>query len=82
MKLKELLAALDKLPVATILVAVITVLVGLVGGIVTVTNPDELAFTDYVTVMTGLAGANGLLGVGRGILGSSKAKTPPPGPGA
>lgn len=83
MQKQGLLAALDRLPIATLLVAVITILVAVVGGIVTLTNPSGLSFEEYVTLMTGLAGANGLLGIGRGILGSgTKAPTPPPGPGA
>lgn len=57
---------LDRTPVATVLVAVGFVIVALVGGVVTITNPGELSFSEYATLVTGMSGAAGLLGIGRG----------------
>lgn len=61
-----LLALIEKLPVASLLVAVGFVIVAVVGGVVTVTNPKELSFSEYATLVTGMSGAAGLLGIGRG----------------
>jgi hypothetical protein len=56
--LKEVL---DRLPVTTIL----TVLVAIVGGVIAVTNPDQLSFLEY-------AGAVGVSGGGLGVLGIAR----------
>lgn len=61
---------LDKLnsaPLTTILVAVAFVIVCVVGGVVTIVNPDTLSFSDYVERLGIAAGALGLLAIGRGI---------------
>lgn len=62
-----LIARLNGAPVATVIQVIVTVLVALVGGIVTIFNPATLSFEDYVKFLGVLSVGNGLLGVGRGI---------------
>jgi hypothetical protein len=57
----------DTANVATILIAVLTVLAGIIGGLVVLIDSDTLDFQSYLTLMAGFAGAVGLLGIGRGI---------------
>lgn len=62
-----LIARLNAAPVATILQVVLTAIVAVVGGVITIINPDTLSFEDYVKFLGVLSVGNGLLGVGRGI---------------
>lgn len=57
----------DEKPWMTICVVGIVFIVAVVGGVVVITDPASLSFQEYVTVLTGLAVASGLLGIGRGI---------------
>jgi hypothetical protein len=57
----------DTANVATVLIAVLTVLAGVIGGLVCIIDSDTLDFQTYLTLMAGFAGAVGLLGIGRGI---------------
>lgn len=65
--MNALIARLNGAPVATIIQVIVTVIVALVGGLVTLTNPDALDFDQYVKYLGILSVGNGLLGVGRGI---------------
>lgn len=65
---------LERIPLASLLVVAGFIIVALVGGVVTITNPDTLPFEKYVTLVTALAGSAGLLGVGRGIKSTANAK--------
>lgn len=67
---------LNDLPVATYLVAGLTVIVAVVGGIVTITNPATLNFADYLTRLGEFVIATGVLGVGRAINLHGKAPAP------
>lgn len=63
---------LNSLPVATLIVAAAFLIVTIVGGIVTITNPESLSFDKYVVTVTGVAASAGLLGIGRGINSTAK----------
>lgn len=63
---------LDKLPWATLLGALIVVIVALVGGIVTIAKPATLPFKDYVDALSDLAVGVGLVAVGRGVTKAGK----------
>lgn len=63
----SVLTKLDKTPVATGLVVALVVLATIAGAIVTITNPQTLAFHSYVSDLVGLVVGTGLLGIGRGI---------------
>ena len=55
-------------PVVTIMTLVIVTLAVVVGGVVTITNPQSLSFHQYIQDITVMAGAIGLgNGIGRGI---------------
>jgi hypothetical protein len=59
--------ASDK-PVITILTIVAATVAIIVGGVVTITNPQSLSFHQYIQDITFMAGALGLgSGIGRGI---------------
>jgi hypothetical protein len=58
--------------VATLLVIALAVIVGVAGEVVTIVNPDSLSFDEYIKTLAGVAGASGLLGIGRGILAGAK----------
>jgi hypothetical protein len=67
MKLDVSKIASDK-PVVTILTLVAATVAIVVGGIVTITNPQSLSFHQYVQDIAFMAGALGLgSGIGRGI---------------
>lgn len=66
------------MPVATLIVAAAFVFVTVIGGIVVIVHPDTLSFEKYATLVTGIAGSAGLLGVGRGIHAASTASGTPP----
>lgn len=68
----------DQPPIATIAVAVIAVIVVLAGALVTIINPDALSFNQYLTALSQAAIGAGALGIGRGILGASKAANATP----
>lgn len=59
--MKALIAILDNAPVATIL----TVIGAVVGGVVVITHPETLNFSDYIKDLGILAGGSGLLGLAR-----------------
>lgn len=60
-------------PWATVLTALATLVVVIVGGVVVIFGePGALSFQDYVKDLTGLGVANGLLGIGRGIRSGAK----------
>lgn len=74
-------------PVVTILTIVAASVAIIVGGIVTITNPQSLSFHQYIQDITFMAGALGLgSGIGRGIdsYGQSvaQARAPEPVPAA
>jgi hypothetical protein len=71
----NMLDRLDGLPVATLIQVTLTLLVALVGGVVTIVNPDALGFDEYVQLLVALSVGNGLLGVGRGLSNKSKLTT-------
>jgi hypothetical protein len=55
-------------PVVTILTVVAATVAIIVGGVVTITNPQSLSFHQYVQDIAFMAGALGLgSGIGRGI---------------
>jgi len=67
-------------PVVTILTLVAAVVAVVVGGIVTITNPQSLSFHQYIQDIAFMAGALGLgAGIGRGIdsYGSNVAQAQP-----
>ena len=59
--------------VATILMAVIVVIVAGVGGAVVIWGDGALSFAEYVDTLKNLAIGVGVLGVGRGIMAGLKA---------
>ena len=65
--MKSLVENLNDSPVTTILMAVAFTVIVIVGGIITIVNPDSLSFDRYITSVGIAAGALGLLGIGRGI---------------
>lgn len=66
--------ASDK-PVITILTLVVAVIAVVVGGVVTITNPQSLSFHQYIQDIAFMAGAIGLgSGVGRGITDAQRMK--------
>ena len=65
--MKNLTANLNDSPVTTTLIAVAFIIIVIVGGVVTIVNPDTLSFDRYITSVGIAAGALGLLGIGRGI---------------
>ena len=65
---------LDTSNVATILVAVLVLIVAGVGGAVVIVHPDTLSFKQYVDALTALAVAVGILGVGRGLAKRGRAR--------
>lgn len=76
--------ASDK-PVVTILTLLAASVAIIVGGIVTITNPQTLTFHQYIQDIAFMAGALGLgSGIGRGIdsygQAIAQAQAPPPGP--
>ena len=68
-----MLDKIDNQPVTTILLGIAFIIVVIVGGIICITD-DSFEFQDYATSVSILAGALGLLGVGRGILKGEKAR--------
>jgi hypothetical protein len=67
MKLDVAKLSSDK-PVVTILTVLVVVVAVVVGGIVTITNPQSLSFHQYIQDIAFMAGALGLgAGIGRGI---------------
>jgi hypothetical protein len=55
-------------PVITILTVMIALICVIVGGVVTITNPQSLSFHQYITDIAFVGGALGLgAGIGRGI---------------
>jgi hypothetical protein len=63
---------LEPAPIATTLVSVLVFIVAIVGGVVLIVGKSSLNFQEYVTAVTGLAVASGLLGIGRGIAAAAK----------
>jgi hypothetical protein len=53
-------------PIATILTAVLVLVIALVGGVETILNPQVLGFESYVKALSAAAVASGVLGLGRG----------------
>lgn len=62
----------DTANIATLLVCVLAAIVVIAGAVVTIIDQDTLPFDDYVKTLAGVAGAGGLLGIGRGILAGAK----------
>lgn len=60
--------SMNDLPVATYIIAGLTAIVAVVGGIVTITSPGTLSFKEYLDAISGFAIGVGILAVGRGIL--------------
>lgn len=60
--MQAILKKLDELPVATLIVVVVG---AVVGGIITITNPQTLDFNTYLKDLGILAGGSGLLGLAR-----------------
>lgn len=63
---------LTTLPVATICLAIAFLIVVGVGGVLVITNSENLSFEDYVKSVGVVAVALGLLGIGRGRDAESK----------
>ncbi len=59
---------MNDLPVATYIIAGLTAIVAVVGGIVTITSPETLSFKEYLDAISAFAIGVGILAVGRGIL--------------
>jgi hypothetical protein len=58
---------LDTAPAATVMVAIVVVLVAGVGGVITIIEPKTLSFKEYVDALEKLIVGIGILGVGRGL---------------
>lgn len=69
---------LERAPVMTILVVIIAVMIGIVGGILVIVEPDTLSFDQYIRAMTGLSIGAGLLGIGRGHAAAARVPVVPP----
>lgn len=65
--MSTLITRLSGAPVATLIQIALALIVAVVGGAVTLLNPDTLSFEDYVKYLGVLSVGNGLLGVGRGL---------------
>jgi len=65
-------SGLDKLPWATLIGGIIVLIVAVIGGIITIVNPETLSFSDYVSSLSDLAVGVGLVAVGRGVTKAGK----------
>jgi hypothetical protein len=63
---------IEKAGIITVVLVTFFLLAAVGGLVVVVSRPDTLSFQDYLTLMTGLAGALGLLGIGRGVKAAGK----------
>lgn len=63
---------IERIGPATLLVCALAAIVVIAGAVVTIIDQDTLPFDDYVKTLAGVAGAGGLLGIGRGILAGAK----------
>jgi hypothetical protein len=66
------MSKLDNANIATLLVALIALIIVVAGAVVTIVNPDALPFDDYVKALATLGIGAGALGVGRGVLAGAK----------
>lgn len=69
---------LDQWGPMTVLVVIVVVIIVIAGAVVTIVNPDQLTFEEYLKYLVGAAGGAGLLGIGRGIRKQGQPETPPP----
>jgi hypothetical protein len=58
---------LDTANVATLIVAALSVVVGVIGGLVVLIHPETLSFKEYANVLKTFVIGVGLLAVGRGL---------------
>lgn len=66
------MSKLDNANIATLLVALIALIIVVAGAVVTIVNPDALPFDNYVKALATLGIGAGALGVGRGVLAGAK----------
>jgi hypothetical protein len=59
-------------PIATLLVAALTIIIVIAGAVVMIVDPDTLSFEDYIKALATMGIGAGALGVGRGILAGAK----------
>lgn len=65
--LKKIVAAVKSLGPATTVHIVVVGVAAVAGAVVAITHPSTFSFHDYETELLGLAGATGVLALGRGI---------------